>query len=121
MESLFAIPMRQNNNNILNSELILLSDWMTVADVGGIHLRIDCISINLDAEIIVNYIMRNGDVEMGSGGVTFSEIGKHEIVFSRSDFDDTTTIQGNIQVVGRARFSVEILKSDKGEDLLEWL
>lgn len=121
MQSLWSTPMRNNNNRLYESGDVLLSDFITVVDTGGIHLRIDCASIDPGNSIVVDYAMLNSGVETGSGGGVYDAPGKHEIVFSRSDFDDATTIRGTIQTVGRARYSIDILSSANGEDILEWL
>ena len=120
METIFAVPMRNNNNNFQESGDILLSDWVAVADLGGIHVRIVCETISGGSEIRVVYQMLNSGVEMGAGSRIFDAVGYHEVRFSRSDFNDTTTVRGSIEAVGSARFSIEILSHDKGAGLLEW-
>lgn len=118
MQTIFAAPMRQNNNTTLDSGLQRLSDWVAdVSAVGGIHLRIDCSSIDAGDQLIVHYAMFNGGVEVGSSQRVISAPGKYEIGFSRGDFDNTSDIQGTVQVVGRSRFSLEVLTSAKGEDI----
>ena len=110
-----------NNNRIYDSGLQLLSDWVTVDDVGGILVRIECLSIDTGAEIITNYSMYNAGVKLGNGISIQSEPGRFELGFMRGDFDDTTEIQGVIQVLGRARFSIGIYSYDATEDVPEWL
>ncbi len=121
METIFAVPMRNNNNNLLDSGLVLLSDWVIVAEIGGIRLRIDCVSIDGGAEILLNYTLFNNSSPTGGGSNSIDVIRKYDMEFGRSDFDNTTEVRCTIETIGSARFSIEALSVAIGEDVPEWV
>lgn len=121
METLFAAPMRQNNNNLLDSGHQLLSDWVVdIAQIQQLNVRFEVISMNTGTEIIISHYLYNGVVNTKSGIKIIDVIGKTSIGFSRGDFDNTSAVAATVRTVGRARFSFDVVSFDIGEDVPEW-
>ena len=124
MDTIFAVPMRQNNDNLLDSGHQLLADWVAaVSNIQQINVRFDILSMDAGSEIIVSHYLYNGPTEVKHGVTVWQDDNvpkKVSIGFSRGDMDDNTAINCTIRTVGRARFSIDVISFDIGEDVPEW-
>ena len=121
MDTIFAVPMRQNNNNLLDSGHQLLSTWVpNVNNIQQLNVRFEVLSINVGTEIIVSWYLYNGAQNTAHGVHIRAEIGKYSLGFSRGDFDDTTAIAATVRTVGRSRFAFDVVSFDIGEGVPGW-
>lgn len=121
MQELFSLPSRQYNNRTLETGLIRLSDHIDVSTLGGILVRWEIEEIDAAGSVTVAYAMYNDGVYVGGVTKTYTEPGRYPFGFSRSDFDDTTTVEATLQVAGRARLYATVYSIGQGEDIPEWL
>lgn len=62
METLYSTPVRNRNNDTLSTGDLLLSDFVTVATLGDIRLRLQIDSIDPDSTVQIFTEWRNGAV-----------------------------------------------------------
>ena len=125
METLYNAPVRTLNNTIDSTGDILLSDFVTVPGLGDIRVRLELVSIlQTGSYVVISGLWNNGPTSSGVMA-SFYNIwdtpGNYELGFSRGDKDNTTRVIGTMYVVGRVRAGLEILATEQGEDIPEWL
>jgi hypothetical protein len=121
MIQLFAMPSRQYVNETFHAN-VFLSDWVDVSTCGGILVRFEIESgLDIGESVIFTHSLFNSGVYMGGATRTFTANGRYEVGFGRGDFDNTTTVDLTLQVIGRLRANAVAYSIAKGEDVLEWL
>ena len=118
METIFAVPMRNNNNNLRESGDQLLDDWVTWGTFHKLQARFVVETIDVDGEIIVTYILRNGATILFESNSYITEVGDFQFGFMHGATDVTTIINATVQTVGQARFSINVSAFERGEDYL---
>jgi hypothetical protein len=120
MDTLYNSPVRNRDNDLVAPGTLLLSDFVTVSELGAVHLRVTIESIDPDAEVVVAAAWNNGLLELAYMTETWTEPGSYELSFSRTDIDDTTTVTPSVEFVNRCRAGFTVLTSTQGEDILPW-
>jgi hypothetical protein len=120
METLYSSSVRNRNNDNLSTGDLLLSDFVTVATLGEVRLRLEIASIDAGAEVQISVDWRNGDLVLGSFSRTRNAAGYYEFGISRGDADDTTIFNASINFVNRCRAGFDVLAITQGEDVLPW-
>lgn len=120
METLYNSPVRNRNNDLIVPGDLLVSDFVTVSDLGAVHLRVTIDTIEPSAEVNIAISWKNGIQELAHMSSTWSTPGSYELSFCRTDVDDTTVVTPVIEFVGRCRAGFAVLSSIKTEDILPW-
>lgn len=120
METLYNSPVRTRNNDTVAPSALLLSDFVTVSELGSILLRVTIDTIEPDAEVTVTAVWSNGLLDLARMEQTWTTPGGYELRFSRTDIDGTTSVLPVIEFVNRCRAGFTVLASTKTEDILPW-
>jgi hypothetical protein len=115
MDILYRQNSRQLTNTTLEFGPVLLSQIIDVSTCGDIRIHLEIESMNPGASIICTYSMMNGAEYMGGSPLTYNLPGRYEMGFSRSDFDNTTSVEATVQFIGRSRINATIYNVKKGE------
>ena len=116
METIFSVPMRTNNGDRYESGDRRLGDIIDFAIFDHITVKIGIDSIQAGDSILVSYTLLNSANPFLSQDILITEAVDHYFDFAASDIGPDTMVNGIIHTNGRARYSVNIVAMESGED-----
>jgi hypothetical protein len=108
--------MRTNNNTNYESGNRRLGDFIDFANFGYIGVKIGIESISSGDSILVQYHFANGAQVFTSQDYLITEEADQYFSSANSNMGPDTVVNGSIHTNGRARYSVEIVVFEPGEE-----